>query len=300
MFPPETTFDQAARFLLRQGSGPFVMWLLGERPEELCFVRWLDSVLTLPGTKERLCDAVARLEKPDGRPLALLAESQTRPDPSMFGRLCVAGGILWETVRPSDLPADRYGLMALVLNLTGTGNSGRTFRAASSLWEVSPCEWNLADEDAESLLGEVEAGRAPLETIAFIPLMKKGGDDGIIRRWLEVVGKEPDRRRRGGLTLAVVFAGLTECDDAWRKALEGFDVIESTIVNEWKAEAERKGERKATASAVLRYLQARFGPIPEDLTQGVQACADVIRLNAFLDASAAESTLADFRRVTGL
>ena len=85
---------------------------------------------------------------------------------------------------------------------------------------------------------------------AFVSLMKKGGDDGIIRRWLDVVGKEPSRERRGNLTLAVVFAERTGCTAAWKKALEGFDVIESTIVNEWKAEAARRAELKATIAAV--------------------------------------------------
>ena len=92
MFPEETKFDEAARFLLRQGGGPLLAWLLEEPPEELRFRGWLDSVLTLPGTKERLCDAIARLETAAGAPQALMVEVQTRPDPSMFGRLCVAGG----------------------------------------------------------------------------------------------------------------------------------------------------------------------------------------------------------------
>jgi hypothetical protein len=300
MFPEQTDYDEAARFLLRQGGGPFVTWLLAEPAEGHRFIAWLDSVLTLPGTKERLCDAVARLEKPDGRPMALLAESQTYPDSSMFGRLCIAGGILWETVRPSDLPDDRYGLMALVLNLTGTGNSGRTFRGASSLWDVSPCEWNLANEDAEKRLAEVEAGSAPLEALAFIPLMKKGGDDGIIRRWLEVVGKETDRRRRGGLKLVVVFAGLTGCKQEWQKALEGFDVNESTIVNEWRAEARREGELKGAAAAVLRCLRTRFGAVPEDVTRSVNACSDLVQLETLLDSALVAASLEDFRRLSNL
>ena len=296
MFPEQTDYDEAARFLLRQGGGPFVTWLLGESAEELRFVGWLDSVLTLPGTKERLCDAVARLEKADGRPMALMAESQTYPDSSMFGRLCIAGGILWETVRPSDLPDDRYGLMSLVLNLTGTGNSGRTFRGASSLWDESPCEWNLAHEDADKILAEVEAGKAPLEALAFIPLMKKGGDDGIIRRWLEVVGREPDRRRRGGLKLAVVFAGLTGCKQEWKKALEGFDVNESTIVNEWKAEARREEKTEIT----LRLIRKLHGPVPDDLSRSIRACKDAGKLDAWLDATVTATSLDDFRRLAGL
>ena len=304
MFPPETTYDQAARFLLRQGGGTLLAWLLDEPPEALRFRRWLDSVLSLPGTKERLCDAVARLETPSGEPLALLVEVQTKPDGSMFGRLGIAGGILWETVRPSELPGDRYGLTALVVNLTGNGSSGRSFRRASSVWEISPCEWNLADEDAAEVLAGVAAGSIPQEVLAFVPAMQNGGEASIITTWLERVRQEPDRRRRGVLTLAVVFAGLTEWADAWRKALEGFDVMESAIVNEWKAAARLEGaqmaEKKTMSVAVLRYLRARFGLVPEDLAQRIDACADVERLNAFLDASAAASSLDDFRRVTGV
>ena len=81
-------------------------------------------------------------------------------------------------------------------------------------------------------------------------------------------------------------------------------MIESTVVNKWKAEAERKGERKgaqeATAAAVLRYLRVRFNSVPEDLARSVNACSDMERMNAFLEASAKESSLEDFRRVTGV
>ena len=294
MFPEETTFDEAARFLLREGGGPLLSWLLAESPEALHFRRWLDSVLTLPGTKERLCDAIARLETPDGEPLALLVEVQTNPDASMFGRLCVAGGILWETVRPSD----RYGLMALVINLTGNGNSGRTFRRASSVWELSPCEWDLADRDAETVLREVESGAVPLEALGFIPLMKKGGEDGIIGRWLELVGKEPDRRRRGTISVALVFSQLTKCTDAWKKAMEGFDAMESTIVKEWKAEAARKARCEAMAGFVLHCLRLRFGAVPEDVTRSVNACADVRRLESLHEAAVTAASLDDFRRVS--
>jgi hypothetical protein len=299
MFPPETTYDQAARFLLRQGGGPLLAWLLDEPPEALRFRRWLDSVLTLPGTKERLCDAIARLETPDGEPLALLVEVQTRPDASMFGRLGVAGGILWETVRPDDLPGDRYGLMALVVNLTGGGSSGRTFRRVSSLWEISPCEWNLADEDAAQVMAGVATGTIPQEMLAFVPAMQNGGEAAIITTWLDLVRREPDPRRRGVLTLAVVFAGLTDCDDVWRKALEGFDVMESKIVNEWKAEAERKGERLAKVEMILRLVQKRYGEVPEELGKAIRACDDKAKFDAWLDATVTASSLDDFRRLAG-
>ena len=296
MFPLETTFDEAARFLLRVGGGPFLLWLLKEPPEGMRFRRWLDSVLTMPGTKERLCDAIARLETSDGAPSALLVEIQTIPDPSMFSRLSLAGGILTETVKPNDLPGDRYGLMGLVINLTGIGNSERSFETATTAWGISPCERDFAKEDAAVILAGVKAGTIPQVMLAFIPAMQKGGDADIIKAWLDLVRQEPDARKRGVLTLAVVFAQLTKCEDAWRKALEGFDVMESTIVNEWKAEA----ERKATAAAVLRCLRVRFTSVPEDLARSVSACSDMERMNALLEASAKESSLDDFRRVTGV
>ena len=37
MFPEGTEFDEAARFLIRQGGGPLLAWLLGEPPEALRF-----------------------------------------------------------------------------------------------------------------------------------------------------------------------------------------------------------------------------------------------------------------------
>ena len=135
----------------------------------------------------------------------------------MFGRVCTAGGILWDTVRPSDLPDDRYGLMSLVINLTGHGNSGRTFSHGSSMWGISPCEWNFADEDSEVILAGVTAGTIPTEMLAFIPAMKKGGEPGIIAAWLDLVRQEPDAHKRGVLTIAVVFSQLTNCEDAWKR-----------------------------------------------------------------------------------
>src|SRR5206468_1048616 len=86
------------------------------------------SVLTLPGSKQRVCDAVARLRDLErgGLPVAGLVEFQTQPDPDMFGRMMLAGAICWLTVKPTDLPGDRYDLCAVVVNLTGVGDCGRS------------------------------------------------------------------------------------------------------------------------------------------------------------------------------
>lgn len=81
-------------------------------------------------------------------------------------------------------------------------------------------------------------------------------------------------------------------------------MLESTIVNKWKAEAYRegyeKGYRKAMTSGILLRLQIQYGCGPKDLAKGVHACEGVANLDAWFDAVFASSSLDDFRRVTGL
>ena len=100
------------------------------------------------------------------------------------------------------------------------------------------------------------------------------------------------------------------------KALEGFDVMESTIVNEWKAEARRegfekgelkglekgieKGERLATVATLLRLIHKRYGSVPEDLGTAIRACQDTTKFDVWIDATVSATSLDDSRRITGL
>jgi hypothetical protein len=68
-----------------------------------------------------------------------------------------------------------------------------------SLFLLQPHEWNLTG---------VESGAAPRAALVWLPLMKSGGDPGMIERWLELVGQETDSQRRADLALAWVFAEL--------------------------------------------------------------------------------------------
>jgi hypothetical protein len=99
-----------------------------------------------------------------------------------------------------------------------------------------------------------------------------------------------------------------DCDDAWRKALEGFDEMESKIVNEWKAEAERegyemgerKGERLGRVEVILRLVQKRYGEVPEELGKAIRACIDKAKFDAWIDAIVSAPSLDDFRRQASL
>jgi hypothetical protein len=133
--PPPTRYDQAARYLLLRAGALLFSWLLRLTPAQLRFERWLPTQLTLPGARQRLCDGIAELAdlRGGGRPFAAILEVQTAPDATMTGRLLLAGGLLWLTVKPARLPGDRY-------ELVGVGPAGRR-RRGSACWArpSGPC-----------------------------------------------------------------------------------------------------------------------------------------------------------------
>ncbi len=306
----DTSYDEACRYLARQAEGPLVYWLLRLNPARLRFDGWLDSVLMIPGTRQRVCDAVARLADLDrnGLPVAGLVEFQAEPDPTMFGRMLLAGALCWLTVKPTEHPGDRYELCAVVVNLTGQGSCARDMSLGATAWKLTPCEVNLSTLDAGAVLEEIAKGDAPPEVLAWIPLMQRGDDPGIIQRWLEIAQEEPDAGRRGIFAFAVLFADLVGRQDLWRKPVEGLKMRESPVVQEWKAEARREGlqegkregklegRREGMRDTLLRILQKRFGAIPVDLTTAIRAGTDITQLEAWTDAALTAASLDDFRR----
>jgi hypothetical protein len=186
----------------------------------------------------------------------------------------------------------------VVVNLTGRGQAERdhAWRGAGLRVLVEPREWNLAEVDAGQTLDEVEAGVAPVEALAWLPLMKRGGDPAIIRRWREVAAGEPDRTRRRELVLAQVFAELVGTQDVWIKALEGWEMIESPIIGKLLTEA----EAKRAAEILLQMLSKRFKAVPDDLRAAILAVQDPERLTGWVDIALEKRSLRKFREATGL
>ena len=210
-------FDQASRHLARQAGAPLWPWLLGLSAEQVRFERLLQTHFTLPGFPERVGDTVAALIdlQGSGRPWALCLEFQSEPDFDMSDRLLVVLGLLRLTERHSAESGDRYWVGAVVVNLTGRGQAARDlhWRGAGLRLLLEPREWNLCDMEAALVLRQVEEGRAPVEVLAWLPLMQGGGELAIIQRWLELARGVTDPRRRADLGLVLVFAELTECRD---------------------------------------------------------------------------------------
>lgn len=288
-------FDQACRYLARRWGAALLSWLLGVPPAALRFVRWLDTRLTVPGQPERVGDTIAHLERPDqgGIPWAVPIEFQVEPDPLMFGRLLVYEGMIWLQEKPAALPGDRFQLQAVVVNLTGVGQSNRRM-----LWRegagtvLEPVEWNLEKEEAAAVLDQVANGTAPRGVLAWIPLMRQGSEPGIIQRWLELAAQETDAQRKADLALVRVFAELSGSQDVWNRALEGFNVRQSVVVNEWKAEGK--------AEAVRDILETRFGTLPSEVAAKVDQTREGDTLKRWLVLAVQAATLEQFRQEAGI
>jgi hypothetical protein len=313
-FPDPTTYDEAARYLLVRAGAGLLGWLLRSSPERVRFDGWIQSQLTLPGVKQRLCDGIARLADLErgGLPFAALVEIQTRPDATTTGRLLLAGGLCSLLLKPAPLPGDRFELLAVVVNLTGRGNSARHMVLGNAQWTLVPCELNVETLDAGTVLDDIVAGRVPGEVLALIPLMNRGSEDAIIARWLDVAGTDADAGRRGDYSLALVFSEAVRCRDKWEIALKGFNMIESPLVREWKAaariegkiegklEGKIEGKLEGKAEALMRVLSAKHKGEAEQVGDGIRACRDPEALDRWLDVALATETLAEFRQQTGL
>lgn len=121
-----------------------------------------------------------------------------------------------------------------------------------------------------------------------------GGDDaGIIERWKKAADAEPDFRRKTDYAgLARVFAGAANRKTIWTKALEGWNVIESEVVNEWKAEQ--------SATILIAVLESKFGKVPPDVEAAIRNSTDLTKLQTWVTQAAKATTFAEFRTTAGL
>jgi hypothetical protein len=183
------------------------------------------------------------------------------------------------------------------VNLTGVGRSGRVMEwKAGPGTTLAPVEWDLETLDANVTLEQIASGGAPRGLLAWIALRINGNEPATIQRWLEVAGSEGDPFRKADSALVVVFAQLTGGERVWKKALEGFNVIESVIVNEWKAEATIKSK----IDDLVKLVEARFGPVPADAKAKIESTNSPALLQQWILLAGKANSLDDFRRDAGV
>lgn len=290
-------FDTAGRYLAKMDAAPFVGWAARLPPAAFRYRGWVDARrVRFPGEGDRTCDTVAWLEElATGAPWAWPIEFQLKPDFDMFGRMLVYLGTLWLEQHPHDLPGDRFALGATVINLTGVGHGSRVMacEANGARLELALVERNLAEESAAEALAGIVAGTVPEVVLGLIPLMKGGGELGIIEAWVRRAGAIMDDRRRRRLgDLALVFSEAAERRDVWGQALEGWDMIRSKVADEWRAEGR--------ADSLIELLRERFGPLPAEFVRAIEAVKDLDRHRAFFGQALRCSSLDQFRQLSGL
>ncbi len=157
---------------------------------------------------------------------------------------------------------------------------------------INPIERNLQSFSANDVLDKIAVGKVARAALALIPLIIGGGEPGIIKRWLEVAQPETDEQWRSDFCLARVFAELTGCQEDWKTALEGFNVRQSVVVNEWKAEA--------NAKMLCVVLKSRFGALPEEVARRIGQTTDLDLLEKWGTLAGQASSLDQFREKAGL
>jgi hypothetical protein len=296
-------FDQTARFTARFDPEGFLAWLFPGFAQHLRFERWLDTrTAPMPGMTNQTADTVGelfalhRIEPP----WLMLLEFQTEPDPEMFGRLLEQLGKAWREHRPDTLPGSRYQLVAAVVNLTGTMESipasrEFTFPIDNVGLRLAVKERHLATESADATLDAIARGEAAKSILAFIPLMTGGGEPGIIQRWLEIAGAEPEHRRRSELgTLALTMAELKPWYGVWQKALKEWNMRESTFINGWidigKKAGRDEGKVENLRENIRTVLTTRFEAVSDELLRRIDEATDLGQLDrVFKEALTAKS-----------
>jgi hypothetical protein len=293
---PPNVFDQACRYLARRDPVGLLCWLLRLTLAQLGFERWLDTrTVTFPGQPERICDTVAhvREEEQGGIPWALVLEFQLTPDTLMFGRLMVYLGHVWLEFKPVAERGDRFQVGAIVVNLTGRGNSSCNMQWAKAelATNFQVVDRNLEEADAPTVLAGVAAGTISSIVLALIPLMQRGNDPDTIKQWLLLASAEKDAQRRADHGLAQLFAEAVGQEEGWQQALKGWNMIQSKVVAGWKAEAKAEG----MAEALVEALETKFAPVPAEVTSVIRGQTDLAVLKRWMSLAVQAVTLDRFR-----
>jgi hypothetical protein len=289
-------FDQAARRLARLDPLGLFRYLLPGLAADVNFAGWLDTrAVPFPGPTDRTGDTVAelRFRGDPGRPRAVVLEFQTRNDGDILERLFDYAARLRLDVRPVADPSRRYDVVAAVVNLTGPGQPGvleMTLPGEASVGTVFRVRVvALREDDAARVLDGVAGGAIARCVLPWVPLMRGGGEPATMERWRELAVGEADINVVAVYAgLARIFAELTPQRATWREMLEGWKVMESATVNEWRVEVRRED--------IITILTTRFrGELPADLRAALAAMTDHRELNRLISIAVVTPSLDDFR-----
>jgi hypothetical protein len=290
-------FDRAARYATQSESIAVIGRILRIAGRDLRFREWIDTRATpKPEERDQTADRVAVLDDPaaPARPVLLLLEFQAEHDPDKIDDTLAEVGQLRRNLRHGDDRQGKYSVLAAliylrgrcpepVLDMTGPGNLGTRH---------APVVWNVAGDVAAEALDAFEKGETTWGILFFVALMQGGGDPVVIRRWRERVALLPAGRRRDELVgIALVFAELAGCAQAWQRELEGSGMTESAIVNSWVEKAQLNENR----NDLLIVLRTRFkGAVPPEVVETINSQPSKSLLEDWLREAVTVQTIDEF------
>jgi hypothetical protein len=194
--------------------------------------------------------------------------------------------------------AGKYEVASILVNLTGRAQPNELSMTQRDLGGAGPSiravVKTLREEDAVTTLKKIKSGALSRCNLAWVPLMRNGGEVDTINEWKALAASEPDPHLRGDLGgIARVFAELAKRRNVWEKHLEGWNMEQSQVVLEWQNEG-----AKAT---LLRVMRRRFGePLPKEIEAAVKSQNNSDELGRWVDAASTANDLASWRVEIGV
>ena len=283
-------YDKASRYMIKQDPPGVFRWLWRHADTPLQFHSWLDARrLALPDEGDLTCDTVAAFHLTGQAELshALIVEFMAESRSNTLDRL-LAYVLRARTEPPAAagqaLPPQLGGV---VINLTGPAQ----VRAVKATFPgVRQCHWRfgvlqrtLRKESAADTLADIATGRTTPWLLPWIPLMEGGSKMGRIQQWTQVALTEPNAEVRLRLgAFALVFARMVHRDELWKQALRDWDMRNLQEVDYWHNEGRVEGQLEVRRDDLVALLEKRFGSLPQELLERIQALSDEARLKAAL------------------
>jgi hypothetical protein len=269
---------------------------------DLRYQRWLPTqLIAFPGKPDRRCDTVAELvsQAQTPAPWAYVLEVEAQARARFPERLFEYQARAARRLRHGPRNRDRYLIACGVIVLTGRLRPVRLKMRLPGTglglsWRARV--FNMSTRSAMKTLERIAAGKLSRAILAWIPLMRGGGEEAVVKRWLEVCGGEPSEQRRiEYANLARVFADRAGCPDVWKKALEGWQMWKSAYIQEWRDKGRVEGQREL----LLKMVKRKYPTLSGELLARIEKSDDPAALEAWSMACATTTNQVAFETALG-
>jgi hypothetical protein len=286
-------FDRGARHAVKLEPEGTKRLLFPRLKASLRFERWLDAQSApRPGEPDRRCDTIAQLIDDEGLipPWVMIVELFTEADGGAVDRAMEYVARYRGEMRHGPGKRDKYLFMVALVFLTGAPEETKVDMEAPGMPEVGhwfhPLVFDFAAQDAVARLDAIEHNRVPRGLLVWVPLMKGGQTEEIVRRWRTLA--EPDERVKTLVDLALVFSRLTKSEDTWKTGLEGIMVKTSPLMDEVRAETRQKD--------TLEILKHRFpGAVSPKLEDQIKSQMNLDKLGEWVVLAATSDSVESFQ-----